>query len=358
MKAGSIATVVIAAALCTISFTVRAQDAPVPAVEISGFADVYYSKNVAHPVTGKNQLRNFDIAENQFTLSLVEIVLQKKSGPIGFRMDLDYGTTNDLVQPGVSSTLSMVQQAYLTAVIPLGSGLTVDAGKFATHMGQEVIESKDNWNYSRSFLFAWAIPYYHTGVRLSYPLAENLNATAHILNGWNSGAENNDYMTLGLTLNWAVTGSTGIILNAIDGFENLTGIETGKRTVVDLVVTHKFSDAFSVSLNADYGQAKTNMGLALWKGAAFYAKVAVGDKSALAVRGEIFDDPQGYATGLGVSGLNLKEFTATYEYAATSALLVRGEVRHDISSDPVFDEKAPSAEKNQTTLLLGAVVLF
>ena len=30
-----------------------------------------------------------------------------------------------------------------------------------------MIESKDNWNYSRSLLFAWAIPYYHFGLRSS-----------------------------------------------------------------------------------------------------------------------------------------------------------------------------------------------
>ena len=71
----------------------------------------------------------------------------------------------------------MLQQAYLTAVLPVGAGLTVDVGKFVTHMGNEVIESKDNWNYSRSFLFAYAIPYYHTGIRLTYPLASTLSGT-------------------------------------------------------------------------------------------------------------------------------------------------------------------------------------
>ena len=28
-----------------------------------------------------------------------------------------------------------------------------------------MIEAKDNWNYSRSLLFALAIPFYHVGVR-------------------------------------------------------------------------------------------------------------------------------------------------------------------------------------------------
>jgi Putative beta-barrel porin-2, OmpL-like. bbp2 len=28
-------------------------------------------------------------------------------------------------------------------------------------MGNEVIETKDNWNYGRSLLFTLAVPYYH-----------------------------------------------------------------------------------------------------------------------------------------------------------------------------------------------------
>lgn len=360
MKSNLKRTFILVVAISSMSMAVHAQDSAAAAakIDISGFADVYYSKNLAHPVTAKNQLRNFDVAENQFNLSLVELVFQKKAGPISFRVDLDYGTANDMVQPASTSSLAIIQQAYMTAVIPIGKGLTVDAGKFVTHMGNEVIESKDNWNYSRSFLFAWAIPYYHTGVRLSYPLADNLTACVHIVNGWNSGIDNNDYKTLGGTLNWSPTATTGIIFNVIDGFENLTPIESGKRTVYDLIITQKLSDAFTLALNADYGQAKTDLGLAIWKGADIYAKYQITDKSAIALRGETFSDPQGYATGVGAADLSLSEFTGTYEYLATSSLLLRGEVRYDNSSAPVFDKEKPGTEKNQTTVLIGAVVLF
>ena len=55
----------------------------------------------------------------------------------------------------------------------MGKSLQVDAGKFVTHMGFEVIESKDNWNYSRGLLFQFAIPYFHTGVRVTGPINDN-----------------------------------------------------------------------------------------------------------------------------------------------------------------------------------------
>ncbi len=352
---------------CTALFAVeaKAQDSTSASkIDVSGFVDAYYSKNFAQPVSRTNKLRNFDIAENQFNLSLAELVFQKKAGPVGFRFDLDFGSTNDLVQPGNGSTLSVLQQGYFTAVIPVGQGLTVDAGKFVTHMGNEVIESKDNWNYSRSFLFAWAIPYYHTGIRLMYPVSSVLTADLHVVNGWNSGTDNNDFKSLGATLNYAPTASTGFIVNAMDGFENLTPIENGKRTVFDFIISHQLTESFTLVLNADYGQAGTTAGLAIWKGVALYGRYVINPKYAVVLRGEIFDDPQGYATGLGTFKLDVKEVTGTYEYKFADALLLRGELRYDFSNAPAFDKKASATtsgvgtESNQLTALIGGVVAF
>jgi hypothetical protein len=340
-------------------------------ISISGFVDAYYSKNVANPSTRVNKLRNFDIPDNQFNLSLAEIVFQKKAEPVGFRVDLDFGTTNDIVH-GIApygttpyNTLTNFQQAYLTVVIPVGAGLTFDVGKFVTHMGYEVIESKDNWNYSRSLLFAWAVPYYHTGVRLMYPLAGNLTVGVHVVNGWNSVVDNNDEKSLGFTLNYAPGTSTAIIVNVMDGFEQPTGSDIGKKRVFDFIVTHQLSDALTLALNADYGEERmavtgtSSTLLPTWKGLAFYGRYAIGSKSALALRGEIFDDPMGYATGLGVPRLDVKEVTGTYEYKFADALIVRGETRYDFSNATVFDKKSDTnTQFGQLTFLVGLVAVF
>lgn len=327
---------------------------------VSGFVDTYFSKNFNQPDSRTNKLRNFDIAENQFTLSLVEIALQKKAEPVGFRLDANFGNTNDVVQTGSgSATLPLLQQAYLTAVLPIGDGVTVDAGKFVTHMGYEVIESKDNWNYSRSLLFAWAVPYYHTGVRLAYPVASNLVATFHVVNGWNSVAENNNFKSLGLTLNYTPLSSTNLILNVIDGVEQPDLSISGKKKVFDLIAIQQIGESFSLALNFDYGGERTAGGLAIWKGAALYGRYAVDAKTAVALRGEIFDDPMGYATGTGVAKLDVKEFTGTVEHKFTDALLLRCEGRYDFSNASVFDGmKTVNTEKNQTTVLVGIVAAF
>ncbi len=335
------------------------------AVSVSGFVDAYYSRNFDTPASRTNKLRNFDVPEDQFNLSLAEIVLQKKALPVGFRIDVDFGTANDIVQ-GIApygttpySTLTNIQQAYVTGVIPVGNGLTADVGKFVTHMGYEVIESKDNWNYSRSLLFAWAIPYFHSGLRLTYPFAENFTAALHIVNGWNSVIDNNAEKSLGLMVSYSPGSSTSVTLNVMDGFEQPPPMDVGKKKVFDLIVTQNVTDDFAVTLNADYGDETLIGGLYTWKGAALYGRYALSPKSAFALRGEIFDDPGGYATGLGVPRLELKEVTATYEYKFADALLVRGEARYDYANSPLFDKKADvGTQHGQMTVLVGIVGIF
>lgn len=332
----------------------------------SGFVDAYYSRNFNDPLSRVNQFRNFDMNENQVSLSLVDLKLQKQAQPVGFTLELGFGPTSDYVNIAstfgtASPSLANVMQAYATVVVPVGSGLTVDVGKFVTHMGYEVIPSQGNWNYSRSYLFAYAIPFYHTGIRLTYPVASDFTVALHILNGWNSVIDNNKFLTLGTTLNYSPTPTTDVVFNGIWGHENLTPVEDGARDVYDFIVTQQVTDAFSVAVNADYGRAGTTGGLALWKGIALYGRYSVSSVSAFAVRGEVYYDPtfDGYTTGAGFPKATFQEYTLTYEYHPWSPLLIRVEARDDFANGKVFDSaSAPATKSSQPTLTVGLVTTF
>jgi hypothetical protein len=323
---------------------------------ISGFVDIYYSNNLARPANHTNKFRNFDVTENQFTLSLAEVVLQKAASPLGFRIDADFGPTNDLVQGGTQSTLAYLQQAYLTAVIPVGSGLTLDAGKFVTHMGLEVIAAKDNWNYSRSFLFAWAIPYYHVGVRASYPVTGVLTLAGFLYNGCNCVVDNNSGKTLGASISVAPTSSLSIIGNWIGGPEQPDSISGSRRNVFDAAVNLQLNDKFSLALDADYGAESLPTRTPRWKAAALYAKYSLGEASDIAFRGEVYSDPDGYTTGMAQV---LREITLTYERRFLANLVLRAEFRHDWSTITAFDGNAGSnVLKHQNTLVIGTIFKF
>ena len=69
-----------------------------------------------------------------------------------------------------------------------------------TPLGAEVIESQDNWNYSRSVLFGYAIPFYHMGLRATLPVTDKLSFAGYLVNGWNNSSEiHGDFPCVGLT---------------------------------------------------------------------------------------------------------------------------------------------------------------
>ena len=338
----------------------------------NAFIDAYYTRNFNDPSTRQNQLRNFDIYENQITLSLVDLAVQRQAQPVGFKVELGFGTTSDWVNTAkstfgtVSPSLANVMQAYGTVIVPVGSGLEIDIGKFVTHMGNEVIVSQSNWNYSRSYLFAFAIPYYHTGIRLMYPFVSNFTVALHIVNGWNSVIDNNKFMSLGATLNYSPTSTTNLVFNGMWGQEGIVPGENGDRDVYDFILAQQLSDAFQVAINTDYGQAGTTAGLALWKGLALYQRYALSSKFAMALREEVYYDPSfgGYTTGAGFAKATFQEYTLTYELHPYDPLLIRIEGRDDFANGDSFLSASSVApyffptKKSQPTLTVSVVTSF
>ena len=198
-------------------------------------------------------------------------------------------------------------------------------------------------------------------MRFTYPVSGSLTAALHLLNGWNSNVDNNGSKSIGATLNYAATASTGIVFNGIWGHENLTGMEPnppaeiGARNVYDVIVTQTVTEKFALALNGDYGEAGTSAGLVTWKGAAVYGRYTVDTLSAVALRAEVYNDPLGYTTGIANT---YKEVTLTLEHKLFNQMLVRGELRDDMSLNPAYDKNNFFTETSQLTFTIGLVVTF
>jgi hypothetical protein len=226
----------------------------------------------------------------------------------------------------------------------------VDAGEFVTSAGAEVIESNQNWNYSRSLLFSWAIPYYHFGIRTSLPIGPHFTGGVQVVQGWNNIYDNNSDKTVGLTGAYAwkkVTWSNVYYVGPEKSHTN-----TGMRHLYDTTVLVNASDRLSYYINFDYGRDKNvGSGSQQWTGIAGAARYAIGRKYAIAGRLELFDDIDGFSTGV---AQRVKEFTLTGEYKMTNWLMSRLEFRDDWSNQPFF-QKGSGTSKNQPTILLGLV---
>lgn len=342
-------------------------------ININGFVDTYYSYNFNQPDSNMNKIggaiSNFDIYHNSFSLNLAELVFSKTptaNAPVGFRVDLDYGSTAELVACGAPSCpggaaeepFKNIQQAYVTWATPIG--LTLDMGKFVTHMGAEVIETKDNWNYTRGLLFCCAIPYYHSGLRANYAISDLLFVNGYLLNGWNDVVETNNIKTYGAQIGFTPVKSLPIILNWIGPERSPSGTVGGfeNRQVFDAIVSFLPSDTLAFMVNYDYGKQDITGGggSQKWTGIAAYAKWTV-DPCALAVRYEWTNDKDNFMYGTGL-GPKVQEVTVTGEHKIAGNLLLRLEYRHDMSDKEIFEKEGAATEKSQDRAILGAIYSF
>jgi hypothetical protein len=313
--------------------------------------------NFNNPYDGFNGLRAFDVRADTAHVNMVELSIDHAPAPVGFHLDVGFGEMFDIIHAGNRdpNAWKYFKQAYISFKPKWLHGIEIDAGEFVTSAGAEVIETNQNFNYSRSLLFTWAIPFSHTGIRAQYAVGKHFTGSVQVVNGWNNVEPINSGKTLGFTGAYAwkkVTWSN----NYYVGPEH-PGTTKGWRNLYDTSIAVNQTDNFTWYLNYDYGRDKSvGPGASTWSGVAAAGRYAVGKKAAVAGRVEYYDDVNGFTTGLAQT---VKEFTITGEYKLTDWLMTRGEFRTDWSNKPFFEQGTPGImSKTQSTLLLGMIAYF
>jgi hypothetical protein len=330
----------------------------VRSIGVVGFVDAYYSYRF-HPSSGDAQLRNFDTKHNQFSFNLAEIALDRRPTPqsrLGFRLDFNVGPATDMVhaaEPGGSGQFRNLQQGYVTYLAPLGRGLQIDVGKVVTPLGAEMIETKDNWNYSRSLLFALAIPYYHMGARLTYGFGDRFSLSGLIVNGWNNVVENNSRKSFGVQATFKPTSKLSIVQGYMVGPEQ-TDDDEDVRHLSDTIVTYAAAPWLSLMANYDIGRDRVDGVSVQWQGVAMYARFTAASWWAISPRFEWYEDRDGFTTGLAQT---IRGGTLTSEFNVDDQLFTRVEYRRDVSNRPFF-ANGSSRVKPQTTLTVGLFYVF
>ena len=327
---------------------------------LSGFVDTYYGFSINQPQSRMTGLRSFDAPANQFSLNMIELIIDKPAeatnSRLGYHIAFGYGDAMNAVNatdPGGLGFAQYLKEAYFTYLAPVGSGLTIDVGKFVTPHGFEVIESKDDWNYSRGLLFSYAIPYYHYGVRAKYAFNSKYSLTGYVVNGWNDVIDNNTGKTFGLSFAWNPTKKFSLTQNYMAGPEGLN-TNSHWRQVSDTVFTYAPTNRLSLALNYDYGRGDMVLGYAnpaFWTGIGGYVRYVFNSRYSLATRYEYFDDHNGFTTG---TPQHLNEFTGTLERLVSHHLITRLEFRHDVSNAPVF-MKGSTPVPGQSTISAGLI---
>ena len=345
-------------------------------VALSAYVENSYVWNLGH--TGRddvNELRLYDF-DAGWSFNMAELAVKKEPSekyPFGFGLVVTAGLDaqknhalgifrdGDDQFPFRNTRKYDLQEAYGSYRIPLGGGLTLKAGKFVTLLGYEVIEAPSNLNFSRSFLYGFAIPLTHVGALASYAFTDWLAVTAGPVVGWDVADDNNDKLSWTGQVATMPLKDLAVNLNWITGPEQVDQGE--RRTVLDLTATYTGVKSLTLGLNVDYGREEDEASLlaagtrrnadATWWGWALYAAYDWTEKLRTAVRAEYFQDPEGVRTLATVAGaggkVSLWSATATVQYRIWRGLVGRLEYRHDDADEKVFKVRAPGLVPTSTS---------
>jgi hypothetical protein len=341
------------------------------------------SKGVPGSTAGDwtNNLRYYDIDQG-YTFNMAEFSIKRdpnEAFPLGGGVVLGWGQDpqknhsigllrdSDDVFPFRNTSWFDPQEVYISGRAPIGNGPVLKLGKFVTLLGYEVIESPSNLNYSRGYLFTFAVPFTTTGGLVSYTFTDWLSVQAGLVLGWDRS--NNDNAGPSGTGQIAVTPMKDLstALNFIVGPE-ISGNKNPIRWVIDLTANYTRISNLTLGFNFDYGWQANDVFLASqdldnkvaqWYGIAAYAAYDFLKDFRVALRQEWFKDVDGVRTGT-VGGVTLFSTTATLQYNIWKGLFARGEYRHDNANVREFDCRPDTAcrQKSQDTLSVSLYYKF
>lgn len=358
---------------------------------INGALDGYYGYNFNQPIGRVNLLRAYDVSSNSFTLGQANLLIEHAPDldakrRYGLRLDFQYGQATETVQGSAANELRPqvyrnLWQAYGTYVLPVGSGLTVDFGKWASSLGVEGNYSKDQINYSRSYYFDF-LPFYHTGFRAGYNLTPKVNLTYWLVNGAQQTEDFNGFKSQAFIftikpagpLTWNVNYYFGQEQRDVDAvlnpglpagptqpglpISNITPAPNGREHIFDTYATWSATSKLTLVGEGDYVVNRLFSSSAPQHviGGAAYLRFQFAPKLAVAGRGEYLSDRGGLFSGLTQA---LKESTATTEYKFAEGFLARMEWRRDFSNQPFFLTDVPGKlRKQQNTATLALIWWF
>ena len=354
--------------------------------------DTYYGYNFNAPTGRVNLLRAYDVLNNEISLNQASVIFERAPDlnagrRWGARLDLQFGQATDTLQGNPANEprpriYRNLFQAYGTYIAPVGKGITVDFGKWASLLGIEGNYTKDQINYSRSFWFDF-LPFYHMGLRASVPLNDKFALNYWLVNGTNQTEATNGFkdQLFGFTakpnssINWTLNyylgqehpdrapAATCGPMPVQPGlcFVAIRPAPDGRTHIFDSYITWKSTSRLTVALEGDYLIQR------LWRnsapgessapshtdGGAAYLQYQVTPTVALGTRAEYLSDRGGSFSGISQA---LKENTVNLDYKVSDGLLMRYEWRRDFSNQPSFLSDVPGVlRKEQNTATLGLI---
>jgi len=235
-----------------------------------------------------------------------------------------------------ADTFSHFSRANVSYLAPVGTGLTLTAGLFNSFIGYDSFYARDNFNYTRSYL-ADNSPYFMFGVAAQYQFGDAVKTAFYVINRYNFLSYPNDLPAYGTQVSWAMLPELTLTQNLYYGPDQSNTQLKYWRFFSDSILEWKRGDV-TVAMAYDIGteQAIPQAGgqQVFWTGGAIWTRWQLARPWAIAIRPELYYDPDGTLTG---AKQFIKAVTTTLEYKlyyAWTTTIFRLEYRFDNSTGP------------------------
>lgn len=310
----------------------------------SGAVDAYYRYVLADAPGKTNNFTSFTNSQNSFELGMASIRADHAIGKVSATVDLGFGRRAQEFSYNDVNSLAAVKQLYITYAPSSTVKLTL--GKWATHVGYELVDATGNRNYSMSYGFSYG-PFFHTGIKADIALGGNSALMVGVANP-------TDYSTTTASNKFFLAQfSTSFANQKIKTWLNFQG--GADITQYNLVVTAALASQWSLSYDGSLQSYCNNGQTSSWKSHAVYLNYDPVSTLGFTLRQDYFDDRKFTPIGLG------GKIMATTLSANIKAdnLTIIPEFRVDHSNGTVFFKGSSTvATKTVASFILAAVYRF
>lgn len=257
---------------------------------------------------------------------------------------------------GISQSIKQLYISYTPV-----SWVKFTAGSWATHVNYELADAYANRNYSMSYFFTVG-PFSHTGVRADFATSKKTAFMIGIANATDyrlppEGQINKKFLLAQFT--YTPSDKIQLYLNYVGG----QAPDTSKSNLVNLVLTTKITNKFSVVYNGIFTTVKLwdgtkNINSKTWWGSALYFNVDPQSWFGLTFRSEYFNDnKQLNIFASQPTGGNVLSNTLSANFKMDGLIFIP-ELRVDNASSPLFLKHSGEFTKNDASFILAAVYHF
>jgi hypothetical protein len=317
-------------------------------ITTSGSIDAYFRNSFSAPSGVTNNFTSFTNSNKKLALGMASLKIDQSLGKLAATVDLGVGKRAEEFSYNENGFLAYLKQAYVS--YSLTDKLKISAGKWATHVGYELLDAPLNRNYSMSYGFSYG-PFFHTGVKAEYALSDKSSFMIGIANP-------TDYVTTASASKVVIAQfSTKLFEDKTTIYANYQGGNTGGSTSFsqfDVVINNTLSSQFSINYDGTIYSAKDGASTN-WKSNAVYVNYDPSSAIGFTLRSEIFDDKS--ALSGGAFGTSIFANTLSMNYKIKKLTIIP-ELRLDNAKDNYFLNSSNKLTGGNTSFVIAAVYQF